>query len=101
LERYGHQVVIGNDLHRRKFEVVFVSRKISTSYTSSTAENASDARQQGADTTPEKFDERWLRINIPEGYPVGFPVKEIEEDIVEELVKRHTEWIGVHGSREI
>jgi len=27
LERYGHQVVIGNDLHRRKFEVVFVSKK--------------------------------------------------------------------------
>ncbi|KIL55443.1 hypothetical protein M378DRAFT_17937, partial [Amanita muscaria Koide BX008] len=27
LERYGHQVVIGNDLRRRKYEVVFVSRK--------------------------------------------------------------------------
>ena len=25
LERYGHQVVIGNDLHRRKQEVVFVT----------------------------------------------------------------------------
>jgi len=80
-------VVIGNDLQRRKFEVVFVSRKISTSST---------ARQRGADTTPDEFDERWLRINIPEGDAVpGFPVKEIEEEIVEELVKRHTEWIGV------
>ncbi|PAV15426.1 phosphopantothenate-cysteine ligase [Pyrrhoderma noxium] len=30
LERYGHQVVIGNELHRRKFEVVFVSKKSGT-----------------------------------------------------------------------
>ena len=72
-------MVIGNDLHRRKFEVVFVSRRPT------------------ADTTAsDEFDEQWLRINIPEGDTVpGFPVKEIEEDIVEELVKRHTEWIGV------
>ena len=83
-------MVIGNDLQRRKFEVVFVSRKISTSSTTEIA------RQRGADATPDEFDEQWLRINIPEGDAVpGFPVKEIEEEIVEELVKRHTEWIGV------
>jgi hypothetical protein len=26
LSRYGHQLVIGNELHRRKYEVVFVER---------------------------------------------------------------------------
>ncbi|KAF9039687.1 phosphopantothenate-cysteine ligase [Hymenopellis radicata] len=68
LERYGHQVVIGNDLHRRKFEVVFVSR--------------------GTDAT-SPFADSWLRIDL-----ASHPEKEIEEDIIAELVKRHGEWIG-------
>ncbi|KAG2008434.1 phosphopantothenate-cysteine ligase [Coprinopsis cinerea AmutBmut pab1-1] len=69
LERYGHQVVIGNDLHRRKFEVVFVSRKES------------------------EFDEYWLRIDLGEHHGPAHHAKEIEEDIVTELVKRHNAWI--------
>ncbi|PPQ70311.1 hypothetical protein CVT24_013006 [Panaeolus cyanescens] len=82
LERYGHQVVIGNDLHRRKFEVVFVTRK-------------SPPPTVVADATKptDPFDEYWLRIDIPAHPAPGEPVKEIEEDIVAELVKRHAEWI--------
>ncbi|TDL25114.1 phosphopantothenate-cysteine ligase [Rickenella mellea] len=69
LERYGHQVVIGNDLHRRKFEVVFVSRP--------------------GDSGDIK--ESWLRLDeeeVKDG-------KEIEKDIISELVQRHLAWIGV------
>ncbi|TFK26141.1 phosphopantothenate-cysteine ligase [Coprinopsis marcescibilis] len=78
LERYGHQVVIGNDLHRRKFEVVFVSRK----------NNSIDG------TSSPSFEEHWIRIALPEDHhgPVH-EGKEIEEDIVAELLRRHTAWI--------
>lgn len=65
LERYGHQVVIGNDLHKRKFEVVFV-----TPLNSGT----------------NGFEETWIRLK--EGQ------SEIESEIVEELVKRHEKWIN-------
>jgi phosphopantothenate-cysteine ligase len=82
LRRYGHQIVIGNDLHRRKHEVVFVSRASTSTSTGS-----------GSDVS---FEEQWLRIKIPDEDPVpGFPIKEIEEDIVDELVKRHTAWINL------
>ena len=75
-------MVIGNDLHRRKFEVVFVSKKLPP---------------PGADETSQQpvvnpFVEYWLRIDIPDANP-GVHVKEIEEDIVLELVTRHAEWI--------
>ncbi|KAK2461234.1 hypothetical protein APHAL10511_006761 [Amanita phalloides] len=73
LERYGHQIVIGNDLHRRKIEVVFVSR-----------------RQDDSHHDPV-FEESWLRID--QNPSVG-DVKEIEEDIVAELVGRHDQWIA-------
>lgn len=67
LERYGHQVVIGNDLNKRKYEVVFVSH------------NAG------------QFVENWLRIDP--NPPASPALKEIEEDIVMELVLRHDIWI--------
>lgn len=76
LERYGHQVVIGNDLHRRKFEVVFVSRDHSS--------------QIDGDT---QFVENWLKIDPALTHPGIEQTKEIEEDIINELVKRHTAWI--------
>jgi len=72
LDRYGHQVVIGNDLHRRKFEVVFVSRN---------------------ETRPDEFDDQWLRITLPEHAVPAHQAKEIEEDIVAELVRRHARWV--------
>ncbi|THV00715.1 phosphopantothenate-cysteine ligase [Dendrothele bispora CBS 962.96] len=76
LERYGHQVVIGNDLNRRKFEVVFVSRKVSSTPVRLTT------------GSEDVFEENWLRIDLNQDND-----KEIEEDIVRELVKRHEEWV--------
>ncbi|KAF9652657.1 phosphopantothenate-cysteine ligase [Thelephora ganbajun] len=70
LEKYGHTLVIANALHRRKFEVAFVYR---THYTDSSA---------------SQFAESWVRIDLEKN-----PEKEIEEDIVEELVKRHKQWV--------
>ncbi|KAL5522690.1 hypothetical protein ACEPAG_8708 [Sanghuangporus baumii] len=75
LERYGHQVVIGNELHRRKFEIVFVSR--------------SSASSGIVGYDKPDFEETWLRID--EKASAG--VKEIEEDIINELVTRHLSWI--------
>lgn len=93
LERYGHQVVIGNDLHRRKYEVVFVSRKAlpplppDAKPEAGAGDNAKDVT--GSHST---FVESWLRIDIPPSSSTH-QVKEIEEDIVDELVRRHTRWI--------
>lgn len=74
LERYGHQVVIGNTLAERKHEVVFV----------------------------EKSGQTWLRIPEDERGMLGKggEVKEIEEDIIAKLASMHTEWIlkGSAGS---
>ena len=90
LERYGHQVVIGNDLNRRKYEVVFVSRKIGSLSPRASGEISSN------NTDNSSFVESWLRINPPASSPVlGTDyVKEIEEDIVAELVGRHEQWIS-------
>ncbi|KAI0947710.1 hypothetical protein AcW1_009406 [Taiwanofungus camphoratus] len=79
LARYGHQVVIGNDLHHRKHQVVFVSPK-------------SPPHGHEGDRSEQGFAEFWLRID-----PVQNPSKEIEEDIVAELVHRHQMWINSSG----
>ncbi len=79
LERYGHQVVIGNDLHRRKFEVVFVSRNAQPDGIASTGK---------PHEVTSTFVEHWLRIDLARD-----PSKEIEEDIISELVRRHEEWV--------
>ncbi|PSS36968.1 hypothetical protein PHLCEN_2v1184 [Hermanssonia centrifuga] len=75
LARYGHQVVIGNDLHRRKFEVVFVSPV--------------GGRPIQEEPNAVQFTESWLNIDLTQD-----PTKEIEEDIVAELVRRHRVWTG-------
>ncbi|OCH88413.1 phosphopantothenate-cysteine ligase [Obba rivulosa] len=80
LARYGHQVVIGNDLHTRKYQVVFVSPASSHRRSSS----------QKADGGEESYIESWLRID-----PASYPQKEIEEDIVKELVQLHDSWISM------
>jgi len=59
-------------LNRRKFEVVFVERKTKT-------KNASGQ---------DEFEENWLKIDLSKDKE-----KEIEEDIVRELVKRHEDWV--------
>ncbi|KAH9941823.1 phosphopantothenate-cysteine ligase [Epithele typhae] len=73
LARYGHQVVVGNDLHRRKFEVVFVSPKPGSA---------------SRDEVDRDYEESWLRIDLEKD-----PQKEIEDDIVGELLQRHERWI--------
>lgn len=73
LERYGHQVVVGNELHSRKYRVVFVS--------------------PSGPGNPGQFEERWIRIDTEKD-----PQKEIEEDIVAELVRRHQSWIDSQSS---
>lgn len=75
LQRYGHQIVIGNDLNRRKFEVVFISWKTRSNKEVSDREETSS------------FSESWVRIDPHD------QTKEIEEDIIAELVTRHDVWI--------
>jgi phosphopantothenate-cysteine ligase len=70
LERYGHSVVIANELQRRKFEVAFVYRTHDT------------------DPSAPRFAETWVRIDLEKN-----PEKEVEEDIVNELVRRHKQWL--------
>jgi phosphopantothenate-cysteine ligase len=81
LERYGHQVVIGNDLHHRKYRVVLISP---------VAQADAAKKMDGVLEPQPKYAEFWIEIdpNQPSNHP-----KEIEEDIVEELLKRHNEWI--------
>ncbi|KAJ4489884.1 DNA/pantothenate metabolism flavoprotein [Lentinula aciculospora] len=81
LQRYGHQVVIGNDLNRRKFEVVFISWKYALPPSST-----SDGTNTTESNSP--FAESWLRID-PHDHS-----KEIEEKIVAELVKKHEVWVA-------
>lgn len=83
LERYGHQVVIGNDLYHRKYRVVLVSP------TKSLFPKA-NARPDGP--LPPQYEESWIEISSSP----SVPPKEIEEEIVKELVRRHDEWITRH-----
>ncbi|KAN0065688.1 Phosphopantothenate--cysteine ligase cab2 [Thecaphora frezii] len=101
LERYGHQLVIGNDLNRRKFEVVFVERKNHRSR----AELAREPAQ--ASNEDNEFTATWMRLSDHEadGTAPGAPPsgggkggeREIEEDIVRELCRRHNAWIDKEG----
>lgn len=81
LERYGHQVVIGNDLNRRKFEVVLVARQ-------SVLKNIDSKKWSEAPggTGEDKFVQNW--IHLREGKT------EIEEDIVSELIRYHAGWVN-------
>lgn len=100
LSRYGHQLVIGNDLHKRKQEVVFVERQQPTPQ-----KGSGDSRLHGAQTPPvtdrlidgdsmfppsEQYKESWIRLS---DLPALEADKEIEEVIVKELLERHTRWI--------
>jgi phosphopantothenate-cysteine ligase len=96
LSRYGHQLVIGNDLHKRKYEVVFVERVNGN-------RSRGDEHISGAETPPisrnkqldgEEYKETWLRLSdiTPNTHQRDGEV-EIEELIIRELLQRHTEWI--------
>jgi phosphopantothenate---cysteine ligase (ATP) len=111
LQRYGHQVVIGNDLNRRKYEVVFVYRKpkrisgpsqIPPSDSvavplSTTADADGNSLSSTSEVRPpaepnSDFAEQWLRIDPAAANRQNSP-KEIEEDIIAELVRRHEDYI--------
>ncbi|KAG0698000.1 phosphopantothenate-cysteine ligase [Suillus ampliporus] len=81
LERYGHQVVIGNDLHNRKYRVVLISP---------VAQEDATKKLDGVLASQPKYAEFWIEIDPHQ--PSTHP-KEIEEDIIEELLKRHKAWI--------
>ncbi|GFZ49582.1 Uncharacterized protein JCM24511_07702 [Saitozyma sp. JCM 24511] len=112
LSRYGHQLVIGNELHRRKYEVVFVERAdygngvSSASTTTTPRKGAGDSRLKGVETPPvldadvaskqlgEIYRETWLRLDdLVPGDQDGMDEVEIEELIVRELVARHARWL--------
>jgi len=71
--------------------VVFVSKKLLPVLPPG-IQQSPEAVTKAADLS-ESFVEQWLRIELPETPIPGFPVKEIEEDIVNELVRRHGEWV--------
>jgi phosphopantothenate-cysteine ligase len=90
LSRYGHQLVIGNELHSRKYKVVFVERQTGEAPRKAKANGALSGAQTPpiqAEDLPEVFTEKWLKLDEGEGE------KEIEELIIQELVGRHTKWI--------
>ena len=53
------------------------------------------------DTLSDTFSEYWLRIDIPDSTVPASQVKEIEEDIVTELVKRHSVWMQQSVASEV
>lgn len=112
LQRYGHQIVIGNDLHRRKYEVVFVepedveNRSTTTTTAASLPAAAETTSSDGPQTPPlevpeektgqahgPRFKETWLRLDQVKERSTGAEEIEIESLIVERLVDRHTSWI--------
>ncbi|KIJ15907.1 hypothetical protein PAXINDRAFT_168883 [Paxillus involutus ATCC 200175] len=81
LGRYGHQVVIGNDLHHRKHRVVLVSP----------AKAVPSSAKLGPDgIVTREYEESWIEIDPS----LSAPQKEIEEEVVKELVARHDAWIN-------
>ncbi|KAG8838010.1 hypothetical protein FRB91_003077 [Serendipita sp. 411] len=76
LERYGHQLVIGNELHTRKYQVIFVERE--------RKKTAGPASSNVFDDN--SFSEEWIRIDENEDL-------EIEKLIVEKLITKHDAWI--------
>lgn len=100
LQRYGHQLVIGNDLNRRKFEVCFVERK-GASTLQSGAGMAVNRPVDEINVDGQDFTATWMRLkdstannesSIEGGGKGG--EKELEEDIIAELCKRHKAWIN-------
>ncbi|SNX85296.1 related to CAB2 - probable phosphopantothenoylcysteine synthetase [Melanopsichium pennsylvanicum] len=95
LQRYGHQLVIGNDLNRRKFEVVFVERAASSLPAASLESRPMDAMTVDG----EDFTATWMRL-AESTYNTGTEgggkggEKELEEDIIRELCRRHEQWIA-------
>jgi len=75
LERYGHQVVIGNDLHHRKYRVVLVEP-------STGGKQVDGEGKKGSG----EYTEAWIETS-----PTAHT--EIEEEIIRELMWRHQKWV--------
>jgi len=96
LERYGHQLVIGNLLNTRKFEVVLVGRQdliwgmeqgsVSSAATTKAGEQVHLQQLEDGDVV-----QSWLRLRDGR--------TEIEEDLIAQLVKYHDAWIQNPGKR--
>lgn len=71
--------MVGNELNTRKFKVVFVEKN--------SGPNLSSKPLGGRQDLADGYHEEW--ITVPEESE-----KEIEELIVERLVKRHERWIN-------
>jgi len=96
LERYGHQVVIGNMLTTRKFEVVFVSSLPPSEEAPSGSVKEEWLRLPGSWVEGAKGGDAKVPIN-PEAkqqLTSNPPVTEIEEIIIEKLVEMHSQWIS-------
>lgn len=74
-------MVIGNDLHHRKYRVVLISP---------VAQADAAKKTDGVLEPQPKYAKFWIEIDPDQ--PSNHP-KEIEEDIIEELLKRHNAWI--------
>ena len=88
-------------MHRRKFEVVFVSKKSGTETEDTTTTSgvySAPPPEYYPSSSPlsNTFKECWLRIdeNPATSAASATGVKEIEEDIIDELVRRHSLWIS-------
>lgn len=97
LQRYGHQLVIGNDLNRRKFEVVFVERA------SSNPQLSAGRKREQLEVEGDKFEATWMRLSDSgpgrQGGGKGGE-KELEEDIIAELCTRHEHWIAAASAEQ-
>jgi phosphopantothenate-cysteine ligase len=90
--------VIGNDLHRRKFEVVFVeptnpSRRTTEPVNAEAGPQTPPLELQNKKLGDEEFKETWLRLDEASERSTGQDELEIESLIVERLVERHTAWL--------
>jgi phosphopantothenate-cysteine ligase len=90
LKRYGHQLVIGNNLVRRKFEVVFVEPDPAPAGGHAGGLATGDSRQG--------YKETWLRLADLKPRE-GVEERDIEEMIIEELLVRHERWIAAGSAR--
>lgn len=86
LTRYGHQVVVANDLHHRKQWVILVER--------TTEDLSASMGSTDSEGTGSEYRETRLELDqVKKGANVN-DNPEIEELIVDELVQRHDRWIS-------
>ncbi|KAJ6614582.1 DNA/pantothenate metabolism flavoprotein [Mycena sp. CBHHK59/15] len=95
LERYGHQVVMGMTSTRAKCASCSSSARRSLCPRCPRARRRKQKRKRSTQIPSRSltFVESWLRI-APTPPAATNQVKEIEEDIVAELVRRHAVWIA-------